>query len=472
MKNYKILLLLCTAIITQSCFEDQDDNARDTTVQDFVWRGLNFWSLYKADVPDLANDRFGSFEERTIFLNKFDTPEDAFEALTSERDRFSIIRDDYIILENALAGVRRSTGMRFSLKRNPQNQSLVYGVVRYVIAGSPAALAGVQRGDIFTAVNGITLDQNSDFDLIFSAENFTIDLATYDGTTFTLTGESINLDNVELTINPVHLAKTIDIDGEKVGYLHYTGFTNEFDPELNNAFAQFKSAGVSDLILDLRYNGGGSIETANDLCTMITGQFESQEFITQQYNVDRNPEYEFVRRFNQNIGNDNDGERINSLGLTRVFVLTSNSTASASELILSGLDPYIEVIQVGESTRGKFEGSFLLYDAPAPGFRRSEANSAHRYVMLPLVLKSINANGFTDYFDGISPEEDLMYEEDFFNLGTLGDPSDPLLAMAINKIKNGRASRPEPNPAHQSEKLFDIEETEPLFGKMYVEPQE
>ncbi|MBV1925135.1 MAG: peptidase S41 [Dokdonia sp.] len=462
-KSYFMLFVACS--LTFSCTTDIDDEIRPAStveIADFIYRGLNYWSIYKSDVSDLANDRFSSENEKKAFLNTFETPEEAFEALTSTRDRFSILRDDYIELENALAGVRRSTGMRFSILEDPDNSNNLYGVVRYVINNSPAAIAGVERGMIFTAINGNLLTASADINTIFGADSFTINLATYDGTAFTPTGIDIPLNQVELTINPVHTVRTINTPDKTIGYLHYTGFTNEFDPELNTAFAQLKSDGVTELILDLRYNGGGSIETANDLCTMITGQFNGQEFITQVYNEDRNAENQFVRKFNTTISN---GDGINSLNLNRVFVITSGNTASASELILSGLDPYIPITQIGTTTRGKFEGSFLLYDAPAPNFRRSEANPNHRYVMLPLAIKSVNANGLTDYFDGFSP--DILIQEDTFNLGVQGEESDPLTQAAINAALGRLATKD--FTVEPSKSIFESDEKDPLYQRMMVD---
>ncbi len=436
MKKFKILPILSLLFLAQACSDDLDDNLQPSSnieIADFIYRGLNFWSIYKEDVPDLANDRFNSDNERSEFLNQFSSPEETFEALLSPRDRFSILSSDFIEFENALAGVRVSTGMRFSLFNQPNESNLVFGVVRFVFNEGPARDAGVQRGMIFTGIDGSPLTTESDLGAIFDQPSFSIDLATYDGTNFTSTEESILLNQVELSINPVHIARTINIEEQNIGYLHYTGFTNEFDSQLNAAFAQFQADGISDLILDLRHNGGGSIETANDLSSMITGQFNGQTFITQRYNEDRDAEFARVRTFNNEIGG---GEQINSLGLNRVFVLTTESTASASELILSGLDPYIDIIQIGTNTSGKFEGSFLLYDAPPPFFRREDASSGHRYVMLPLVLRSVNANGLTDYFDGFTPDVEIA--EDVFNLGQLGDVNEPLMAAALNEIFPGR----------------------------------
>lgn len=473
MKKYNFLLAIILGTLSvSSCGDDLDDIIRPSAnieIADFIYRGLNYWSIYKEDVPDLANDRFASDEERLDFLSQFATPRDAFNGLLSPRDRFSILSDNFEEFENALAGIRLSTGMRFSLFRQPQDQSLVFGVVRFVFNDGPARDAGVRRGMIFTGIDGSPLTEVSDLGAIFAQPSFSIDLATFDegNQSFTTTGESISLDQVELSINPVHIAQTLTIKGQNIGYLHYTGFTNEFDQDLNAAFGQFQANGISELVLDLRHNGGGSIETANDLSSMITGQFEGQTFISQRFNEDRDSDFASVRTFNNTIRVGQDGtEQINSLGLTRVFVLTTNNTASASELILSGLDPYIDIVQIGTTTSGKFEGSFLVYDTPAPPFfRRQEANLGHRFVMLPLVLRSVNADGLTDYFDGFFP--DIELPENVFNLVELGDPSEPLLAAAINEILAGRS--PIPTPEVIVEPLFESDQNDLLYQRMITE---
>lgn len=468
-----LILMIFTAL---GCNDDLDDVVRPATateISDFVYRGLNFWSLYKEDVPELANDFFENDNTRLDFLSQFDSPEAAFSALTSPQDRFSVLREDFVEFENSLAGIRTTSGAFISIFVQPSDPTSAFGAVRYVANDSPAQQAGLERGMLFTRVdgallqgaNGQPIDGSVSFNQFFAPDTFTLGLATFDGTDFTETGDDITLTKTELTINPVHTVNILEVAGTTIGYLHYTGFTNEFDNQLNDAFAQFQGAGVSELVLDLRYNGGGSIETANDLSTMITGQFEGQEFITQRYNADRDEENRFTRNFNTNLGSGDEGPTINSLGLSRVFVLTTARTASASELILSGLAPYIEVVQIGTNTVGKFEGSFLLYDAPAPNFRRSQANPNHRYVMLPLVLRSVNADGFTDYFNGISP--DIEIAEDFSNFGQLGEIGEPLLDAAIDVILNGRRSTD--YNTNELQIMYDSEQTDPLYQRMIVE---
>lgn len=464
-------LAIVSTILTISCKDDLDDVIRPASnleISEFIYRGLDYWSLYKADVPELADDFFENDGARRDFLDDFESPEATFDALLSPNDRFSVLRADYEEFENSLAGIRKSSGMQFSLFLDPIDNGSVFGIVRYVVNNSPAQDAGVLRGMIFTAIDGVSLTENTDFTTIFDLDAFTINLATFDEDSgFALTGESIDLIQVELSINPVHKVSTLDVEGNPVGYLHYTGFTNEFDSSLNAAFAQFQSAGVTDLILDLRYNGGGSVETANDLCSMITGQFQGEEFITLLYNEDRNAENTATRRFNSNLGSGDDGEGINSIGLTRVYVITTGRSASASELILSGLDPYIEIIQVGTNTVGKFEGSFLLYDAPAGAFSRAQANPSHRYVMLPLTFKSANANGLTDYFNGFTPDVEIA--EDFRNYGTLGVPGEPLLDAVIEEIINGRQNVTR-DPQREMNPLFETEQQDLLYQRMYLDP--
>ena len=214
----------------------------------------------------------------------------------------------------------------------------------------------------------------------------------------------------------------------------YNAFTAEFDGELNDAFAQFQADGISELVLDLRYNGGGSVESSKDLSSMITGQFVGQVYFNEEWNADRQDEYAQPGVFDANIRT---GAAINNLNLSRVYVLTTGSTASASELLINGLDPYIDVVQVGTATRGKFQASFLLYDAPAPNFSRNEANPAHTYAMLPLVFKTVNANGITDFIDGLFP--DISLNENYTNLGVLGDPNEPYLAAALDDMFGGRS---------------------------------
>ncbi|WP_109097370.1 S41 family peptidase [Aquimarina sp. AU58] len=444
--KYFALLLFVGNLLT-ACFDDNDDVPRisgATEINDFIWKGLNLYYLYKADVPDLANNRFPSNQEYTQFLEGFSTPEAIFEELKSKQtvlvngeqvevDQFSWIVDDYIALEQAFDGITKNNGMEYGLVRYPNDQSLVFGYVRYVLPGTDAETKGIKRGDIFNTINGTQMnDQN--FRQLLSPDSYTIGLATFDGTNVTATGTSVSLTKVQYTENPVFISKTIDVGGSPVGYLMYNSFTGDFDPQLNAAFSKFVSDNVSDLILDLRYNGGGSVTSAIDLSSMITGQFNGQVFSTEEWNSDRQAQFGSTNLFDNQIRT---GEAINSLNLSRVYVLTTRSSASASELVINGLDPHINVIQVGTTTRGKFQASITLYDSN--NFGRDGANAGHTYAMQPLVLKSSNSVGFTDYHGGFSPEIEI--EEDYSNLSVLGDENEPLFKAAIDNILGTKSAK-------------------------------
>ncbi|PKA83946.1 C-terminal processing protease CtpA/Prc [Ulvibacter sp. MAR_2010_11] len=464
MKKKFLVLLLVVSVTFTSCFTDKDDTIQISSaldIQNFIYRGLNFFYLYKADTPELANDAFATTEARDAFLNSFDSPESLFDFLKSSQDRFSLLVDDYIALENALNGISLSNGMEFGLVRYPDQGGNVFGYVRYVIPNTSAATEGLQRGMIFNTVDGQQITETN-FNALLSPETYSIGLATFDGQTVTPTGESKTLTKTQVSENPIYIAQTLTVNSQKIGYLMYNAFTGTFDTQLNAAFGQFKADGITDLILDLRYNGGGSVRTAQDLSSMITGQFAGQLFYSEQWNEDRQADYAEDGVFNTTLST---GEAINSLNLTRVYILTTGRSASASELVINSLDPYIQVIQVGGTTTGKFQASFLLYDAPAPNFSRNQANPGHTYAMLPLVFKTANAAGNTDFIDGLFP--DIQLNEDYSNLGTLGDVNEPLLAAALNDIF------PTPQPARNSvptlEEVSESKATLPNYQIMIAE---
>ena len=128
---------------------------------------------------------------------------------------------------------------------------------------------------------------------------------------------------------------------------------------------------------------------------------------------------------------------LNSLNLSKVYILTSGRSASASELVINALSPYIEVIQIGTTTAGKYQASITLYDSP--NFSREGANPSHTYAVQPLIYKSLNANGVTDYFNGLTPN--ITLGEQINNMGVLGDENEPLLAEAISNITGSGRSK-------------------------------
>ena len=434
------LYLFLFSLVFTSCFEDNDDNgALASEINDFVWKGMNAAYLYKQEIPDLDNDRFNDSEEYASYLNDYTSPENLFESLIYERDnidKFSLIVDNYIELEQYLSGVSLSNGLNYGLVYLPNSNNEIFGYVRYVNNGSAADLANINRGDIFRSIDNIPLSIDNYSDLL-SQEIYTVNFANYfNNDTEDISDDIIELNDINIELqkvplikNPVHHYSTLDYSGGKIGYLMYNQFVSNYDDYLKTIFSEFKSNSVDELILDLRYNPGGSINSAIVLASLITGQFENEIFNTEQWNndiqnywINNNPEY-LINRFTTFQS---------SLSLSRVYILTTRSSASASELIINCLKPYINVVQIGTPTYGKYQASVTLYDSE--NFSNQNVNRSHNYALQPLVLKTLNVNGVTDYYNGINP--DYEYEERAFDMGQVGDLNEPMLNFTLDIIES------------------------------------
>ncbi|HNU60237.1 MAG TPA: S41 family peptidase [Aquaticitalea sp.] len=436
-------LIIALSISLTSCFEDADDNAIDPiNIKDFVWKGLNAIYLYKDQIPNLADNRFASEQEYTSFLNGYTSPETLFESLMYQRqtvDRFSLIHNNYIALEQQLTGTTVTDGLRYYAFAPPNNPSNRVLVIRQVLKGSNADNLGLQRGQFITQIDGTTITA-SNVNALLEGNSHTLHFADYndsgtpqfDDDTFIPNGITVTVNKAAFTQNPVQQTEIFDVDGEKVGYMLYNAFNPDFEVHLNNAFAQFQSNNIQHLVIDLRYNGGGSINTARLLGSMVTGQFNGQVFSKLVYNSDLqelNTDYVFLDNFG--------GNTINSLNLNKVYVLTTSGSASASELIINSLSAYIDVVQVGDVTTGKTQASILIYDSP--DFSANNRNPSHTYVMLPLIANSVNVNGQPVPSTGLVP--DISITESVVNLGHFGNPDEPLLAAALADIRGeGRLS--------------------------------
>lgn len=451
-KTLLFLVLIISTVFSISC-EVQDENAVPESIQaqNFVWKGLNLYYLWQTDVPDLGDNRFINQQDLNTFLSQYADPKNLFQNLLNKPisqyptpgtaiDRFSVIFSDYTQLEGILSGNTLNNGAEIGLYYKDNTQTDVFGVVKYVLPGSDAANKNVHRGDIFYAIDGTSLNANNYRDLL-APNSYILNLADYAGGNITPNGQNVSLTKSVISENPVFITRVIESGTHRIGYLMYNGFYPNYESALNQAFAQLKAAGITELVLDLRYNSGGSIATATRLASMITGQFAGQLFAKEQWNAKIESYYnahgwsnQFYDLFTSTLGN---GEVIQSARLNKIWVLTSKATASASELVINGLKPYIYVTQIGDWTVGKNVGSITLYDSP--NFSKTGVSSKHKYAMQPLVLKIVNKDGFGDYLNGLEPN--IEYKEKPGLMGILGQSDEPLLELALQNITGaGRLS--------------------------------
>lgn len=347
------------------------------------------------------------------------------------RDRFSFAVSTRLWRENLSGGLGVDYGIRWAAfaSRPPRRWS-----VAFVEPDSPAARAGVARGDALTLVDGVDFESASGQTEVnaINAGLFPDDASALTHR-FRFTSRSGQPRDVELTAEevsstPVPVAKTLEVAGGRVGYLVFNSHILKAEAGLIAAFAQLKADGVSDLVLDLRFNSGGLLALASQVAYMVAGPGRTAEkpFEEVTYNARRSAENVGLPFVDESClpapeGGCSKVEPLPALGLSRVFVLTSGETCSASESIINSLRGVdVEVLALGRATCGKPYG-FVPRD-----------NCGNTYAAIE--FKGANAKGFGDYADGFAASCEVVDEVKL----ELGDPAESLLAAALGVRASGK----------------------------------
>lgn len=475
--------LLSAAVLWIGCEpknpKPSGDNPPDDVINQWIYENMSLYYYWNDKLPGSPdyNQKPASFFESLLYkYNAVSRP---------DGDRFSWIQESADDLKSSLGGESKSTGMNFKLYLRNTGSDEILGVVIYVLPGSPAAQAGVKRGDIFTKINNQQLTRSNYADLLYGTEgamNFSFSKPDENSTDLVLieTREK-SLTPLVLQENPVFLDTLITAGPKKIGYLVYNQFnpgpngtTNEaYDKAVDNYIGTLKAAGVNEFILDFRYNGGGYVSSARNLASLLAKNVTAKDIFSykeynpvltkaleEQYGKDFFKDY-FISK-SQNIGSS----------LNRVFVLTTTSTASASELTINGLKPYMQVVVIGDTTVGKNVGSITI----------SDDSKKIRWGIQPIVSKSFNSSGNSDYAGGFIPD---IYIREGVRLFPLGDIRDRHLAAALDYITGGsvnarRLSDEEyaedslvlkevDNSIRRKTHGYNMFESDPFAGKKYNE---
>ena len=310
----------------------------------------------------------------------------------------------------------------------------VFLCVQGVYPETPADKAGIGRGTYITKINGQALTQSnwSTLYLLLShpSAGASVKVTDHNEKEYTMMV-------AEMPQNPVLISK-VDVHGShRIGYLCYDNFDAGFDDELFAAFKEFKNAGVTDLVVDLRYNGGGHVMSADMMASCIAGDAcRGKVFASYRYNDTRmkalgnkRPEELFSYDSYANLGVS---LAEGGLNLNRVYVLVGNATASASELVINSLKGIgLDVQLIGLPTLGKNVGM---------EGRRLTTEAGNQYLFYPITFQSYNAKGEGDYEHGFTPAGGNLIDEKkgadgYFNgYKPWGSESDPLYARALTLI--------------------------------------
>jgi hypothetical protein len=335
-------------------------------------------------------------------------------------------------------------------------------VVAYIEPASPADAAGLTRGTRVLEIDGVSVVNGADVDTLNAGlypagagEDHVFLVQDPDSAT----SRTVTMTSAIVTEDPVQAVRVIDTPTGPVGYMHFTSHIATSEAQLIAAVEQFREANVTDLLLDVRYNGGGFLDIANELAYMIAGggAASGRVFAEIQFNDKHqtvNPVTgaalapEYFHTTTQGFSAEA-GDPLPALNLDRVYVLTTSDTCSASESIVNGLRGIdLDVVQIGSSTCGKPYGFYATDNCGTTYFS--------------IQFKAVNAKGFGDYPDGFVPEDDApagavtlpgcSVDDDFDN--PLGDPAEALLATALEHraglgcpVGTATAARAEPRLA-------------------------
>ena len=458
------LLIACLSISFLSCEKEENHGEIREPVSGVTLKVNNF--IYD-DVKDYylwtSSIKWNSFDP------KYEPDSyDFFDKLIYKTvDQWSMLTDDAQGMYDMLDGVSTSFGYELIWGRFA-NSSARYAIILYVYPGSPAEKAGLKRGEFLVFINGNQDITDANYMDLYNAPSIILGKAFLADDGYLVPDTNlVYMEAVTMYEDPV-VKDTVVVKGtHKIGYLCYTNYTRESEQQLQEVFTGFKTQGVTDVVLDLRYNGGGYAETSRILSSMLAPEpviKRKDIFLTQTWND------ELTAYFKQQGEDTNEYFKDNvpvNMDLSRLYVLTLRFSASASEATMIGLKPYMDVIQIGEATHGKYYGGVLL--SPMVYDSRKETwitdTEIENWLLYLMVYRYADRTGDTSFSGGLIP--DFQVKEEYkFALPPLGDECDPLFGKAIELITGEsvrtRSAQSQPHP----HKIDGVTLRSPLNGKM------
>lgn len=466
LSTYIVVVLAAVAGILSSCSKEKSEAldpivvnpVEEMTEAEMKNFYINLFSLNELDLYYLwiDDDQIAAKMEKY----KADPTADPIDAVRDIRfkdeagndiDRWTDVFDDYEKTSSSFQGVETTYGFNFQLYR--YDNSTVCAVVTYVFKDGPAEKAGLKRGDIIVKVNGKTmpLADKAYVDIVYNE--------LMDGSELNATlhgGKVVSLKSVTMLEDAVLLTKVFDCGGKKVGYMVYNSFTFESIDRLIEECKMFKAEGIKELILDLRYNGGGYGIANEALSSMLAPEadvkagalFQTEvfnKFFTDYY---KSKKYDtniyFKTKFEyQSLGvKKTSSTEDANIGIDKLYVLVTGNSASASEALICCLKPYLPIVLIGQQTYGKYLGGYLLgaqdfYDnykdvSPIKEFYESAYPVVKGWGAYVMVSRYADKDGKTGCMpDGFMPN--IESDDDPLDGCPIGDPNETMLKVALTE---------------------------------------
>ncbi|WP_461632574.1 S41 family peptidase [Labilibaculum euxinus] len=395
LNKYSLVVILASLFL--SCSDDNNilpRSGNDKSAYEIIDKTMQEWYLWNEDLPDISSANYSSAN-------------DYFEALLADQDRWSYIAN----LDELLAYFENGTytGYGLSFKFDSYNDLRV----KLIFDESPLAAEGVTRGWKLVNINQLAISNLSEEQILneLDKSSGTFIFENNAGEQKEITASQKVLDQ-----NTVLKREVIPYEGTQVAYLAFDSFLGKSEDELNEAFTYFKEKNATELVLDLRYNGGGSTYISNQLASLITGNAYTGEVYSKVFHNSSKTNENFTEAFTSQAP---------AHAFNRVFVITTSNTASASEMVINGLKPeaYMgaeNVILIGSKTHGKPVGMYV--------FEEKALNLA----IVPISFSITNAADEGGYFDGIP----VNYEISDDLTHDFGDIDESNLHAALEYIKN------------------------------------
>jgi carboxyl-terminal processing protease len=432
-KKCLFLILTITAVVFNSCTDKEIPLPEVTidTTSVTSYPTVNQW-LY-----EIMSDAYFWYSSIPAIntLDKTAKPYTFFEKLIYQRstvDRFSTVTHDIDIMEKEFNGVSEIFGISYSLAFIDDTKTSVGLFLNLVVKGSPADLAGLKRGDIILKINGTQLTSANYASLLGNAKTAEFTMGTITNGRITANNTTISLTKTVVSEDPIAFSTIITKSkyGKVIGYIVYTQFVpgtesdeKKYDNKLRQIFADFKAQGVNELVLDLRFNPGGYVSSAETLASLVVKNgSDSKIFYKEKWN-DKYTTY-WEKKNGATALNYYFSNETNNIGsnLSRVFVLTSNGTASASELVINGLKPYMDVITIGTHTAGKNLFGSLIGDD----------QNRWKWGVYLMLGQMTNVNNQSDYgtVNGITPT--YIVEDTSVPFKAFGNDNETLFRKALD----------------------------------------